>query len=747
MSASELLERPAGRARPRRVRTPTVLQMEAVECGAAALGIVLGYWGRYVPLEKLRADCGVSRDGSKASNLVKVAREYGLDVRVFRLELAGIQGMRPPLIVFWDFRHFLVVEGFGKDCAYINDPASGPRRVGLGEFDRSFTGLALQFVPGPQFQRGGERPSVVRALRRRLSGTRSAFVFVVLAGLALIGPGLLVPTLGRVFVDEVLVGGAVLWGPAILLSLALTAALRAVLSGLQKRYLGRLETRLALSSTSQFLWHVLRLPMEFFTQRYAGDLSRRVLLNDVVARLLAGQLATNLLGLVALAFYATLMILYDALLGWLCVAVAALNLLLLYRVTRLRADQSLALQGDSGRLHATAIGGLQTIETLKATGGEAEFFERFAGVQARVMNGQQRMGVTGVLLGAVPPLLSAFSAAAVLGVGALRVLEGQLSLGLLVAFQSLMASFFQPVNELVRLASSIQEAHGHLSRLEDVLRYEPAPAFVAPPAAVRKPPSEERAVVAPVAPRVAVGRRRLRGEVELRGVTFGYSRLEAPLIVDFDLLLPPGSRVALVGGSGSGKSTLARLVSGLYRPWQGEVLFDGRPHQAWPRDVLVQSLAVVDQDVFLFHGTVRENLTLWDASVPEAALIEAARDACLHDEITARAGAYDSLVEEGGLNFSGGQRQRLELARALVSRPSMLVLDEATSALDVRTEARLDAALRRRGCTCLIVAHRLSTIRDCDEIVVLDRGRVVERGTHARLLAADGLYANLVRLQ
>jgi NHLM bacteriocin system ABC transporter peptidase/ATP-binding protein len=733
------------------VRTPTVLQMEAVECGAAALGIILGYHGRHVALEKLRAECGVSRDGSKASNLVKVARGYGLEARVFRMELAGIQATPPPLVVFWDFRHFLVVEGFGRDCAYVNDPATGPRRVSLEEFDRAFTGLALAFTPGPEFRRGGERPSVPRALARRLSGTRTAFVFVLLAGLGLIGPGLLVPTLGRVFVDEVLVGGAVLWGPAILLSLALTAVLRGVLTALQKRYLGRLETRLALTSASAFLGHVLRLPMEFFTQRYAGDVSRRVMLNDVVARLLAGQLATNLLGLVALTFYAALMIAYDALLGLLCVAVATLNLLLLYRVTRLRADQSLALQSDLGRLHATAIGGLQTIETLKATGGEAEFFERFAGVQARVMNGQQRLGTTGVLLGAVPPLLSALSAITVLGVGALRVLDGHLSLGLLVAFQSLMASFFQPVNELVRLAGSMQEAHGHLSRLEDVLRYDADASLARTGMIAEGTPAPVTATSASAASSRAAGpampARRLQGAVELRGVTFGYSRLEPPLIVDFELVLQPGSRVALVGGSGSGKSTLARLVTGLYSPWAGEVLFDGRPRHAWPREWLVQSLAAVDQDIFLFHGSVRENLTLWDASVPEALLIEAARDACIHDEITARPGAYESLVEEGGLNFSGGQRQRLELARALVGRPSVLVLDEATSALDARTEARLDRALRRRGCTCLIVAHRLSTIRDCDEIVVLDRGRVAERGVHAQLLAADGLYASLVRLQ
>ncbi|HEX8113155.1 MAG TPA: cysteine peptidase family C39 domain-containing protein, partial [Kofleriaceae bacterium] len=445
--------------------------MEAVECGAAALGIVLGHFGRYVPLEVLRIECGVSRDGSKTGNVLRVARKFGLEAKAFKMEVEGIRTAEPPLIVFWNFNHFLVVEGFGRNKVYLNDPSTGPRTVSFEEFDRSFTGVVLSFRPGPDFTPGGERERLVASLGGRLRGSRIAFTFVVATGLALIGPGLLVPTLGRVLVDEVLVGGAVLWAPAILLSLALTAVLRGALVALQKRYLGRLETRLALSMASRFMWHVLRLPVEFFTQRHAGDVTMRVLLNDQVARLLSGELAANVLNLFTIAFYAAILILYDRVLGLFCVAVAVINMILLYRVARRRADQNLALQLDIARLHSTGIGGLQTIETIKATGSEAEFFARWTGFQAKVVNGQQRFGEATVKLAAAPPLLSSLATIATLGLGALRVMDGQLSMGMLVAFQSLMASFLLPVNELVRLASTLQEAHSGLRRLDDALRY------------------------------------------------------------------------------------------------------------------------------------------------------------------------------------------------------------------------------------------------------------------------------------
>jgi NHLM bacteriocin system ABC transporter peptidase/ATP-binding protein len=709
-------------------RSPTVLQMEAVECGAAALAIVLAHYGRWVPLEELRVACGVSRDGSKASNVVKAARTYGLLAKGFKKEPQALRSLKLPAILHWNFNHFLVLDGFHKGRVFLNDPGTGPREVTEQELDEAFTGVVMTFEPGPDFERKGDPPRLVPALRRRLTGSRAALAFVFLAGLALAVPTLVVPVFSKIFVDSVLLESRRDWLPPLLLGLGIAGLLMGLLTWLQQVYLLRLETRLAVGSSSRFLWHVLRLPTEFFSQRFAGDISSRVAINDRVAQLLSRDLATNALGAVMIVFFAAVLFQYDAVLTLLGIVVVSLNVAALRLVSRKRVDGNRRLVQDQGKLLGTAIGGLQTIETLKATGGESDLFARWAGYQAKVVNGQQELERYTQILDTVPPLLSAVNTALILGIGGLRVMNGSLSLGGLVAFQLLMAAFIAPVNRLVSLGGKLQAVEGDMNRLDDVLRYRLD--ATAGRSSGELPPAGE-----PV---------RLDGYLELRDVSFGYSRLDPPLIEGFNLSLKPGSRVALVGGSGSGKSTVSRLVTGLYAPWSGEILLDGKPRSEIPPAVLAASLATVDQNVFLFEGTVRENLTLWDATVPLPEVVAAAKDACIHEDVAARPGGYESPVDEGGANWSGGQRQRLEIARALVGRPSILVLDEATSALDPTTESRIDESLRRRGCTCLIVAHRLSTIRDADEIIVLEKGKVVQRGTHDELKGIEGPYARLI---
>jgi len=710
-----------------RKRTPTVLQMEAVECGAAALGILMGHYGKFVPLEVLRQACGVSRDGSKASNVVKAARSYGFEAQGFRYEPAEVLALQQPVIVFWNFNHFLVVEGVSKAGVHLNDPASGPRIVSPKEFDEGFTGVTLVIEPAQDFQPGGEASSIFTGLRRRLPLGEPALLFLVLAGLFLVLPGLVLPVFSKIFIDDYLIGHLDSWIKPLLLGMGVTAILQGLLIWLQRYYLTRFHAKLAMATSSQFFWHVLRLPVMFYAQRSAGDISSRVAINNRVAELLTGELATTLLNVLVLLFYAALMLSYDLVLTLVGMAVAVLNVLFLRLVARQRKDVNMRLAADGGKLLGTSMNGLQMIETLKASGMESDFFAKWAGQHAKVINGLQLMGSQGVLLMAVPPLLTALNGVLILSLGGLRVMDGALTMGTLVAFQSLMASFLQPVNQLVGLGAGIQEMEGDMKRLDDVLDYAPDPQA-----------DPERA-------KVAAGPARLEGLVELRQVSFGYSPLEAPLVQDFNLVLRPGTRVALVGASGCGKSTLSRLVMGLYEPWSGEILFDGKPRKDWPRATMVNSLAMVSQEIALFEGSIRDNLSLWDESIPEGQLVRAAQDACIHDALVTRPGGYDAPVQEGGANFSGGQRQRLEIARALAVNPRVLVLDEATSALDPLTERQLDDNLRRRGCTCLIVAHRLSTIRDCDEIIVLDQGRVVQRGTHEEMRQALGPYAALMQ--
>ena len=493
----------------------------------------------------------------------------------------------------------------------------------------------------------------------------------------------------------------------------------------------RLETKLALTTSSEFFWHVLRLPSEFFAQRYGGEISNRITLNDQVAKVVAGDIANAFLNVIVVIFYALVMFSYDVVLTLVGIGVALLNLGALQLVARLRKEGNRKLINENGKLMGTTMSGVSMIETLKASGRESEFFTTWSGYLSKVLLAEQELAWLTRRLNAIPPFLMAFNNALLLALGAYRVMEGDLTIGMLVAFMYLMNNFISPVNELVGVGALLQETEGDMNRIDDVAKYKVAKEFRDPERAARE---------AAEVPQKLVGR------IDIKDLTFGYITTAPPLIEDFSLYVQPGGRVAIVGGSGSGKSTIAKIVAGLHQPWDGQIQFDGMERSIINRVSLTSSVAMVDQEILLFEGSIKDNISFWDTTIDEKDIIQAAKDADIHDMIASREGTYDAPLLEKGTNLSGGQRQRIEIARALAINPTILIMDESTSALDPNSEKVVMDNIKRRGCTCLIVAHRLSTIRDCDAIIVMDKGQIVQRGTHDDLIQEeDGAYAQLIK--
>ena len=720
-----------GRRYARRRRTPMFLQCEPVECGAACLRSVLAFHGRWVPIEELREACNVGRDGTSSADLLRVARQYGLEAKGWRRSMRRIHLSPMPAILFWQFNHFVVLEGVDGDRCHINDPARGHVVMSEEAFDRSFTGVVLQMKPGPKFQTNQKPPGALRRLWPLLGGFRPALALAALYALLLALAALVAPLLLTLVVDHVLPEQQTAWNlPVISLMFGLGLATY-LLTWLQLRALRRLAVGVAVTHSDKFITHLLRLPIEFFNYRLAGDLmSRMQIINDIAqkgAGQLIGLVVEVLMGIVFLG----VMFAYSPSLALAVLTLAVLGGLLMRHLAQRSADYNYQFRRERGILSGMAMAGLRRLELIRATASENSFFTRWGSLQANELKARQSFEELRHVVDALPGFVIMLGSVLVLGLGAWQVMAGDMTLGMLMGFYVLAGHFLRPVGRLAQFNNELQSIKGDMGLLDDV--------FNAPISGQPEDSSSEDGQLATLD-----GRLRLTGHIELRNVTFGFHRNKPPLIENFNLTIRPGERVAVVGPSGAGKTSLSLLVAGVYQPWSGEILFDGHRLEEIPRELFAASLGVVDQHPMLFHGTILENLTFWNTAVPEDQVVNAARDADIHYTIVDRPGRYDAPVEENGRNFSGGQRQRLEIARALVNNPSVLVLDEATSALDAITEVRIDNALRRRGCACLIVAHRLSTIRDSDLIVVMKGGKEVQRGSHEALMATDGPYRKLV---
>ena len=727
-------KRPVGRGY---AKVPVIMQMEALECGAASLAMILAYYGKWIPLEQVRADCGVSRDGSNAKNLLLAARSYGLTARGFRFEPDALRRSGIfPCIIHWNFNHFVVLNGFKGNKVYLNDPARGNYTVSMKTFDQSFTGVCLLFEPGEEFVPDGKPKSVAGFVKKRMAGAGEAVAYVVLAAVISSLLGIVASVFPRVFMDRLLTGKNPDWLWPFVGAFMGYAAVRLLVSLLSTLYSLKIYGRFAVTGSASYLWKVLHLPMEFFSQRMAGDIQQRQGMNASAAGSLVNLFAPLLIDMAMMVFYLAVMLRYSPLLTLVGILSILCNLGLSQLISRKRVNITRVQMRDSGKLASATVSGIEMIETIKANGAENGYFEKWAGYQASVNVQAVKYARLNQYLGLLPSLVSSLSGAAVLMLGVYLTMQGRFTAGMIMAFQGFMASFMSPAVNLITAGQKIQEMRTQMERIEDVMEYPSDVCYgKASGGAGGNRPGEESGTEE---------FRKLSGSVEIKNVTFGYSRLSEPLIEDFNLTLKPGSRVAFVGPSGCGKSTVSKLLSGLYQPWKGEILFDGTSMGEIDRNVFTGSLAVVDQDIILFEDTIAGNIRMWDKSIEEFEVIMAARDAKLHEDIMQREGGYSYRISEDGRDFSGGQRQRMEIARVLAQDPTILILDEATSALDARTEYEVVSAIKDRGITCIVVAHRLSTVRDCDEIIVMDRGKVVERGTHEELYAKGGMYAELV---
>ena len=706
-------------------KVPVVMQLEALECGAASLCMILAYYNKWIPLEQVREDCGVSRDGSNARNILKAARYYGMEAKGYRYEPKTLKEKGSfPCIIHWNFNHFVVLDGFRGDKAYLNDPARGTYSVSMETFDDSFTGICLQFAPTEAFVPSGKPKSMLAFAAKRLKGTGVAIAFTILTGIIAGLMGFVQPAFSRVFLDHLLTGKNLAWTTPFLLFLSVFNLIQIIMSALQAVYSLRINGKMAAVGNASYMWKILKMPMKFFSQRAAGDIQGRQSSNATIANTLIGTFSPLLLNTIMMVFYFVVMLRYSVILTVIGLASLTINTIISQYISKKRINITRVSMRDSAKLSAATVAGIEMIETIKASGAENGYFKKWSGYQAAVNTQQVKFLKLDQYLGMIPQYVSSFASNAVLFLGVWLTMQGDFTVGMIMAFQGFLSSFVAPAMTLVSAGQTLQEMRTQMERVDDVMEYPDDHVF-------DENNSSEKL-------------NKLLGKIEVKNLVFGYSPLAEPLMKGFNMTLEPGKSVAIVGASGCGKSTISKLISGLYQPWSGEILFDGKPMNKIPKNVFRGSIAVVDQDIILFEDTIANNIKMWEESIEDFEMILAARDAQIHDDIMQRPKGYQHKLIEGGKDFSGGQRQRLEIARALAQDPTIMILDEATSALDAKTEYALVNAVRDRGITCIVIAHRLSTIRSCDEIIVMDHGEIMDCGTHKELMENSTIYRELV---
>jgi NHLM bacteriocin system ABC transporter peptidase/ATP-binding protein len=704
--------------------------MEAAECGAASLAIILAYYGLFLPLEKIRAECGVSRNGSNAYNLVQAARRFGIVAKGYGRTLEGLNTLTFPVILHWNFNHFVVLEGIDRHNAWINDPASGRRSVPMSEVNRSFTGIVLELRPGVNFLPSGSATTFRETLIPKIQNEYRPVIFLIIAGFAMLIPAIMLPMASKIFFDDIISGGHFLWLEGVVYFMAFFVGVQVIVSWVRGICIERWEIDLSYRLSKSFFFKTIFLPLSFFDQRYAGEITGRVDLNDQVATLICGRAAGTVLDMFASVLYLGILFYFNAWLTLIVCLLVAGNILYLTFASHHLINQSRRMLIDSGRLAGLTISGIQSIESIKAGAHESDFFKKWAGFHAKYLANEQSLLTRTVLLSIIPVFITSIGSLAILAAGASMVMNDTITTGAYFMYVALFVTFLLPIQRLVAFGAEISQLDGSLQRLADVEGNS------------SKPPDlhQEMNLLSDEISQT----KKLRGDVEFRDIRFGYSPLEDPIFDAFSFHMATGSRVALAGPSGCGKSTAARLLAGLYKPWSGEIRIDDMPFDDLPKSLRYLSIAFVSQDTCIFEGSVRDNITLWDRVIPDRDIIQAAKDAEIHEVIASLPGGYEYPLSERGVNLSGGQRQRLEIARALAINPTILVLDEATSALDPVTENRILCNIQARGCTMLIIAHRLSTIRDCDVIIVMGKGRAQERGTHEQLMDLKGDYYRLI---